>query len=76
MLFRSRSAGIKTSYHNLVAGHYLKSGEKDPEAIKSGRERYDADLAALILGDAPDLIVCVSCLPVLDYLYHCDGDGS
>lgn len=62
-LDRARSAGIKTSYHNLVAGHYLKSGEKDPEAIKAGREKYDADLAALILSDGPDLIVCVS-LPI------------
>ncbi|OBT83957.1 phosphoribosylglycinamide formyltransferase [Pseudogymnoascus sp. 03VT05] len=64
-LDRARAAGIKTSYHNLVAGHYLKSGERDPEAIKTGRERYDADLAALILGDGPDLIVCAGWMHIL-----------
>lgn len=64
-LERARTVGIKTSYHNLVAGHYLKSGEKDPEAIRSGREKYDADLAALILADEPDMVVCVSISPDL-----------
>lgn len=64
-LARAEKAGIKTAYHNLVAGEkYLKKGEADPETIRRGREAYDADLAQLVLQDAPDIVVCVSPHPV------------
>lgn len=50
---------MPTAYHNLIAGGYLKSGEGDKEVIRSGRERYDADLAELVVTDRPDIVVCV-----------------
>ncbi|RDL34601.1 uncharacterized protein BP5553_07729 [Venustampulla echinocandica] len=55
-LNRAKAASIPTTYHNLVAGKYHKPGEKDPNVIKEARERYDADLASLILKDSPDLV--------------------
>lgn len=57
-LNRAKNASIPTAYHNLVSGKYLASGEKDPAVRKAGREKYDADLAKLILADEPDLVVC------------------
>lgn len=59
-LTRAEKAGIATLYHNLVAGGYINAGEKDQERRTAGRQKYDADLAAKVLEDKPDLVVCVS----------------
>jgi phosphoribosylglycinamide formyltransferase len=63
-LQRAEKADIPTTYHNLLSGGYLKKGESDQENIRAGRERYDADLAELVLRDKPDLVVCVSAAPL------------
>ena len=58
-LERAAKAGIPTTVHNLVTGKYVASGEKDQEKRTTGRQKYDADLAAIVLEDKPDLVVCV-----------------
>jgi phosphoribosylglycinamide formyltransferase len=64
-LTRAKGAGIPTIYHNLIAGKYHASGEKDPATVKQARERYDADLAQIVLGDKPDLVVCAGWMHIL-----------
>jgi phosphoribosylglycinamide formyltransferase len=57
-LERASTAGIKTTYHNLVA--YKKEHPSTPEGVEAARKEYDADLAKIVLGlqPRPDLIVC------------------
>jgi len=57
-LKRAEKASIPTLYHNLIAGKYLASGEQDQVVKQKARERYDADLAELVIADSPDLVVC------------------
>lgn len=64
-LNRAKKASIPTAYHNLISGKYLASGEKDPAVRKAGREKYDADLAKLILKDEPDLVICAGWMHIL-----------
>jgi len=64
-LSRAEKASIPTLYHNLIAGKYLAAGEIDPSAQQLGREKYDADLADLVLADSPDLVVCAGWLHIL-----------
>lgn len=55
-LERAKEASIPTTYHNLVSGKYLKLGEKDPAVRQAAREKYDADLADLVMADQPDIV--------------------
>ncbi|KAH8803090.1 putative phosphoribosylglycinamide formyltransferase [Xylogone sp. PMI_703] len=65
-LTRAQEASIPTLYHNLYAkGKYLTLGEKDPEVKRQAREKYDADLASLVLADGPDLVVCAGWMHIL-----------
>ncbi|CAL3970536.1 unnamed protein product, partial [Diplocarpon coronariae] len=57
-LNRASSASIPTAYHNLVSGKYQTPGERDPLLRAAAREKYDADLATLVLADSPDIVVC------------------
>jgi len=57
-LTRAEQASIPTTYHNLIAGKYHKSGEADSAVKQKARESYDADLAEKVISDAPDLVVC------------------
>lgn len=58
-LTRAATAGIPTSYHNLVS--YKSRYSTDVAA----REAYDADLARLILAQKPDLVVCAGWMHIL-----------
>jgi len=58
-LTRAANAGVPTSYHNLLS--YKSRYATDTEA----RAAYDADLAALILAQAPDLVVCAGWMHIL-----------
>jgi phosphoribosylglycinamide formyltransferase len=62
-LERARKAGIPTHYHNLVK--YKKQHPATTEGVQAAREEYDAELARLILADAPDLVVCLGFMHVL-----------
>jgi len=63
-LKRAENASIPTAYHNLISGKYYSSGEKDPAVIQAAREKYDADLADLVIADSPDLVVCLGWMHV------------
>jgi len=64
-LNRAKNASIPTAYHNLISGKYYKSGEKDQKVKKVAREKYDADLANLVLKDQPDIVICAGWMHVL-----------
>lgn len=64
-LSRAEKASIPTLYHNLIAGGYLAAGEKNPLTQQQGRERYDADLADLVIADSPDVLVCAGWMHIL-----------
>lgn len=62
-LERARRADIPTAYHNLVK--YKKQHPATPEGVQVAREEYDAELARLVLQDAPNLVVCLGFMHVL-----------
>lgn len=62
-LERARRADIPTHYHNLVK--YKKQHADTPEGVQAAREEYDAELARLVLQDAPDLVVCLGFMHVV-----------
>ena len=65
-LERAREAGIATHYHNLVRyGARFPSAEASIRYGDEARRAYDADLAALVLADDPDLVVCAGWMHVL-----------
>lgn len=64
-LTRAQNASIPTTYHNLIAGKYHASGERDPAVKQKAREKYDADLAEKVLADEPDLVVCAGWMHIL-----------
>jgi phosphoribosylglycinamide formyltransferase len=64
-LTRAQSSSIPTTYHNLIAGKYHASGESEAVVKQKAREKYDADLAQIVLDDAPDLVVCAGWMHIL-----------
>jgi phosphoribosylglycinamide formyltransferase len=62
-LERAKRAGIPTTYYNLLG--YKKRHDNTPEGTKAAREEYDADLAALVLQDTPNLVTCLGFMHVL-----------
>ncbi|KAJ5373102.1 Phosphoribosylglycinamide formyltransferase [Penicillium concentricum] len=62
-LERASKANIPTEYHNLVK--YKKQHPATPEGVQLAREEYDAELARLILADAPELVVCLGFMHIL-----------
>lgn len=62
-LERASKANIPTQYHNLVK--YKKQHPATPEGVQLAREEYDAELARLILADAPELVVCLGFMHIL-----------
>jgi len=60
-----KMASIPTEYHNLVKYGYHKSGEKDPAVKQAAREKYDAQLAEIVLKDSPDLVVTAGWMHIL-----------
>ncbi|TGO60479.1 hypothetical protein BOTNAR_0145g00040 [Botryotinia narcissicola] len=62
---RAAQAGIPTTCHNLLTGKYHKKDEKDPAVIKAAREKYDADLADLVISEQPDIIICAGWMHIL-----------
>ena len=60
---RAAAAFIPSTYHNLIP--YKKQHLDTPAGISAARSVYDADLAALILADAPSLVVCAGWMHIL-----------
>lgn len=69
-LERAQAAGIPTAYHNLVpyAGKY-PSSDPSTKYGAAAREAYDADLAELVLRDAPDLVVCAGWMHIVSPVF-------
>jgi phosphoribosylglycinamide formyltransferase len=64
-LQRAAAAGIPTSTLGILS---YKKRFPDPSgtpAFQTAREAYDADLAALVLQDKPDLVVCAGFMRIL-----------
>jgi phosphoribosylglycinamide formyltransferase len=49
----------------LVKHKYHASGETDQAVRQAAREKYDADLADLVLADEPDIVICAGWMHVL-----------
>ncbi|RKF72865.1 Phosphoribosylglycinamide formyltransferase [Golovinomyces cichoracearum] len=64
-LNRAKAAGIPTTYHNLISGKYHRAGEPDKSLKALGREKYDADLASLVIADNPDIVICAGFMHIL-----------
>ncbi|KAI9055129.1 hypothetical protein LZ554_000094 [Drepanopeziza brunnea f. sp. 'monogermtubi'] len=64
-LNRASAASIPTTYHNLISGKYHASGEKDQAVKAAAREKYDADLAEIVLADSPDIVVCAGWMHIV-----------
>lgn len=64
-LARASNANIPTTYHNLVFGKYIASGEKDESVKQKARVAYDADLANIVLDDKPHIVVCAGWMHIL-----------
>ncbi|KAI1976537.1 Bifunctional purine biosynthetic protein ADE5,7 [Ophidiomyces ophidiicola] len=62
-LERARRAGIDTHYHNLLK--YKQAQPATDEGVRRARALYDAELARLVLADAPGLVVCLGFLHIL-----------
>lgn len=66
---RAKKAGIPSEYFNMVSEGYQAKGEKDPQKLQQGREKYDAALAEKILNEnpaqSPDLIVLAGWMHIL-----------
>lgn len=60
-LTRAHNASIPTTIHNLISNGYTKRfPNSDPgskAATAPAREAFDADVAAIILADKPDIVV-------------------
>ena len=62
-LDRARESGIPTTYHNLL--NYKNQHPKTNEGVQVAREKYDRDLAQLVLEDKPDLVACLGFMHVV-----------
>ncbi|KAF6225607.1 hypothetical protein HO133_009607 [Letharia lupina] len=56
-LHRAKEASIPTHYHNLIP--YREN------FAENARTEYDKDLAAIVLADKPDLVVCAGWMSIL-----------
>ncbi|KAF1355061.1 5'-phosphoribosylglycinamide formyltransferase [Delphinella strobiligena] len=64
-LERAEKAQIPTAYHNLVKYKKNRPDESVPPTFETARSEYDQDLAALVLADKPDLVVCAGWMHIL-----------
>ncbi|KAI9795907.1 MAG: hypothetical protein M1833_006634 [Piccolia ochrophora] len=62
-LQRATAASIPTHYHPLPP--YKSQHPSTPAGVLEARHAYDRDLAAVVLADAPDLVVCAGWMHVL-----------
>lgn len=62
-LERARRPNIPTLYHNLVK--YKKAHPPTDDGVREARQKYDAELARLVLADQPKVVVCLGFMHVL-----------
>jgi phosphoribosylglycinamide formyltransferase len=56
-LQRARDADIETAYHNLIP-YQERFSDSDTRCGRQAREAYDADLAEIVLGAKPTMVIC------------------
>jgi len=56
-LQRARDADIETAYHNLIP-YNKRFSDSDTRCGRQAREAYDADLAKIVLGAKPTIVIC------------------
>lgn len=64
-LKRAESVQIPTSYHNLVKYKKTHPDSSIPPTFEKARSEYDKDLAAMVLADKPDIVVCAGWMHIL-----------
>lgn len=64
-LQRAESAQIPTAYHNLVKYKKNHPDTSVPPKFEEARSEYDKDLAAMVLADKPDIVVCAGWMHIL-----------
>lgn len=62
-LKRAESANVPTKYHGILP--YKKKYPDASAIFEEARQAYDADLAALVLADSPDIVVCAGFMRIL-----------
>lgn len=63
-LTRAANAGIPSTVHTLKS-YYEGIPKTDTAARKTARDRFDSDLAALVLAEKADLVVCAGWMLIL-----------
>ncbi|KAL1302238.1 hypothetical protein AAFC00_002662 [Neodothiora populina] len=64
-LKRAETAHIPTAYHNLVKYKKQYPDTNVPPTFEMARSEYDKDLAAMVLADKPDIVVCAGWMHIL-----------
>lgn len=64
-LTRAANASIPTKYHNLISQKYISKSETSATVKAAAREKYDADLATIVLSDSPDIIICAGWMHIV-----------
>ncbi|KAK6428856.1 Bifunctional purine biosynthetic protein ADE5,7 [Oleoguttula sp. CCFEE 5521] len=64
-LQRAQGVNIPTSHHGILRYKKLHPDTSSSPTFAEARKAYDADLAALVLADKPDLIVCAGFMRIL-----------
>ena len=64
-LERAKQANIPTAYHNLLEYKKRHPDANEDAKFLQARGEYDKDLAALVLNDKPDLVVCAGWMHIL-----------
>ncbi|ODQ65529.1 phosphoribosyl-glycinamide transformylase [Nadsonia fulvescens var. elongata DSM 6958] len=64
-LTRAETASIPIYVHDLQGKYYAGVPKEDKASRKEARQRFNVDLAAYILQDKPDLVVCAGWMLIL-----------
>ena len=64
-LERAKTAGIATSYHGILPYKKKYPDSSEEPKFDEARRAYDADLASIVLKDAPSIVVCAGFMRIL-----------
>lgn len=64
-LQRGEANGISTTYHGILPYKKKYPDESAEKKFEQARKAYDADLAQLVLGERPDIIVCAGFMRIV-----------
>jgi phosphoribosylglycinamide formyltransferase len=64
-LKRAEQVGIATTYHGIIPYKKRYPDSSENPKFEEARKAYDADLASIVLGDTPDIVVCAGFMRIL-----------